>query len=417
MTIKVGILGLGTVGAAFYQLLDAVPDVAVVAIAVRDLNKPRDIKDQSLLTDDPNAVVNNPDCDIIVEVMGGIDPVYDLVATALKSGKQVVTANKALLAEKGAELFALAAEHQTALFFEAAVAGSIPIINTLQTHLASDEITSIEGILNGTSHYILSEMAEKQIDFDEALAEASAKGYAEADPSHDIKLTDAAHKLALLIRLAYKKEIDWQTLSCKGIKHVRYLDMVYAEQFGYTIKPVAQATRVKGTEDLVAHVEPMLVSQEHLLCACSGVMNAVTVESKHCDTLAFMGPGAGAMPTATSVFADFMRACRQERLDLAVKPGSVLSSEANPLTSEFYIRLIVSHEVGILARLTQLFSESGISIKAIHQKQEEVGLSENEKLIVILTEAVLDKQIDELAVKLKEDLNFAKQDKLILRII
>lgn len=423
-SIKVGILGLGTVGSGLIEMIHANQQllndrcdaqVVVKSIAVRDLKKVRsEVASHYHLTDEAESICCDPEIDVIVELIGGIEPAKTLVATALEQGMRVVTANKALMAEVGCELFDIARQKNVAIYFEAAVAGCIPIIDVLHSHLFSDVITQVQGILNGTSHFILSEMLEKKADFQSALEKAQKLGYAESDPTHDVELIDATHKLAIIAELAFGQSIDWRCIPRQGIAKIRYLDMRYAAQFDACIKPVAFMQKLSDHES-AAYVEPMLVATDHHLASCHGVMNAVYIKSQHCDESFFVGPGAGAFPTATSVFADLVRACCQEPFEIKSQPATLIGADANKALSEFYIRIIAKHEVGSLAKLTEVLSDCSISIKEIHQNQSESTLESDEKLIVIRTEPVLDKQIASLSDKLNA--HFPEETRLILRIL
>jgi len=385
--IRIGLVGCGVVGTGVLAILRSHAatiekrlgaSLAVEQIAVRNPARKRaDVVPAEILTGDPLAVARNPNVDIVVEVMGGIELAEQVVREALEQGKQVVTANKALLAEKGDALFDLARQKGLDVSFEAAVAGGIPIIRALEESLASDEILSIRGIINGTSNYILTEMAERGLDFEIALKSAQDAGYAEADPTLDISGGDAAHKLAILATLAFGVRVHPAHIATEGIDLVDANDIEYADGFGYAIRPVAIASRCKG-EVLDLRVHPALVPAANPLAHITGALNAVSVQGEQAGTCLLSGPGAGAGPTAMSVVADVIDVARNILKDASGRvPSFVHGEDAEPvvqdlndLQSSYYLRFTVRDEPGVLSEITGKLSEFGISIEKMFQNVE-----------------------------------------------
>lgn len=382
--LSIGIAGFGTVGSGLVKVLTdnaqlirerTGRDIRIKTILVRDLAKPRAVAlpDGVALTTDPTALTNDPAIDVVVELMGGIDAPRALIDAALDHGKHIVTANKALLAEDGSGLFLKAAEKGLALLYEASVAGGIPIVQTLKESLAGNHIQSLMGILNGTSNYILSEMTSCGLDFDTALQQAQAKGYAEADPTLDIDGHDAAHKLVLLIRLAYGVEYPYIEMPVKGIRHMDKLDIVFAREFGYRIKLLAQVRHVDGK--LEAGVFPTLVHHSLLLARVGGAYNAVRVEGNAVGSLFLHGRGAGDLPTASAVMGDLLTIARNAPphntgfvQQVPHKAAILPPSEA---CSSYYVRAMVRDSAGVLRDIAGALAKEDISIAQVIQKPAE----------------------------------------------
>ena len=398
--IRIGLIGCGVVGTGVLDILRSHAGtierrlgatLVVEQIAVRNLARKRsDIVPRELLTDDPFAVARNPNIDIVVELMGGIDPAEQVLREALERGKQVVTANKALLAEKGDALFDLARQKGLDLYFEAAVAGGIPIIRALEQSLASDDIQSIQGIINGTSNYILTEMAERGLDFELALASAQEAGYAEADPTLDVTGVDAAHKLAILATLAFGVRVHPAHVTTEGIEDVDAYDIEYADGFDYAIRPMAVASR-SSDDVLDLRVHPALVSIDNPLAHITGSLNALSVHGERVGTVVLSGPGAGAGPTAISVVSDVIDAARNMLKGASGRVPSFIHDEddepvvqdPNDLKSRFYLRFTVRDEPGVLSEITGKLSIFGVSIEKMFQNVETGGAGG--ATVVILT--------------------------------
>jgi len=389
--LRVALAGLGTVGGGLVELLEK--NAALVRrrtgrsielrkVLVRDVNKPRAVAlpEGCKLTADASELVEDPDIDVLVELMGGIDAPLALVTKALKNGRHVVTANKALLAVEGAELMRLAEKKNLILRYEASVAGAVPIIEALRGPLAGNRISSVLGILNGTSNYILSEMTTKGVDFDHALKQAQELGYAEANPTLDVDGQDAAHKLTLLIRLAFGVDYPFSALPVQGIRGMSPQDIAMARAFGYRVKLVAQVNRVNMDESddgpirLEAGVFPALVPQTYLLARVGGVYNAVRVNSESSGSLFFHGRGAGALPTASVVLGDLMAVARGEQPNNTgfaswnIPRAAIVPPEES--VSKYYVRTMVPDAPGVLRDLAGCMAAEGISIAQVIQKRD-----------------------------------------------
>ncbi len=384
--LRVALAGFGTVGGGLVRVLQENSelirqrtgrDIHIVKVLVRDVNKPRSVAlpEGAVLTSNPDALTDDPSIDVLVELMGGIDAPHALITRALEHGKHIVTANKALLAENGIGLFQKAAEKGLSLRYEASVAGGIPIIETLKQSLAGNRIESLVGILNGTSNYILSEMSSNGLDFDTALKQAQELGYAEADPTLDIDGHDAAHKLVLLIRLAYGEEYPYTAMPIRGIRGMSKLDIDFAREFGYRIKLIAQASMVDGKLD--AGVFPTLVHHTYLLARVGGSFNAVRVQGNAVGSLFLHGRGAGDLPTASAVMGDLLAVARGERTDntgfiaQTLERAAILPPEE--ARSRYYVRVMVHDNPGVLRDIAAAMADEGISMAQIIQKPEETG--------------------------------------------
>tara|TARA_B100001750_G_scaffold167984_1_gene136430 strand:- start:2672 stop:3991 length:1320 start_codon:yes stop_codon:yes gene_type:complete len=405
--VRIGLAGCGVVGTGILQLLRDNADtigarlgapIEVVGIAVRDPSKVRDpLVPADLLVDDPMTMARHEDVDVVVEVMGGLDPAGAVVRTALEGGKHVVTANKALIAEAGEELLELAEERRVDLYFEAAVAGGIPIIRTLREALASDRIVALSGIVNGTSNYILSRMTSEGLDFGEALAEAQAAGYAEADPTLDINGGDARHKLAILATLAFGARVDVQAIPMEGIDVVSALDIAFAQRFGYVIKPLAIG---RPTEDgsLDLRVHPALVPESSVLASIHGALNAVHIRGAMMGPALMSGPGAGALPTAMSVVSDIVDVGRNllsgahARVPSRAFRASTLQALPLRKPSEhrgrFYLRFDVHDRMGVLGRIANVLGGFGVSIEQMVQEGGRSAESPHATLVMLTHDAL-----------------------------
>jgi homoserine dehydrogenase len=330
-----------------------------------------------LLTTDPMVLANHPDIDILIEVAGGEDTPLEIVKAALASGKHVITANKALLAKHGTTLFPLAAKHNRFLAFEAAVGGGIPIIRTLHESLIGNDIQGMACIINGTCNYILTQMSQRGADFDSTLAEAQKLGYAEADPTFDIDGWDALHKVSLLASLAYGRYIDYRALHLEGIRGISSLDIEMAEELGQVIKLLGVVSQDAGGR-VFASVYPALVEKHHQIAAVNGVLNAVYLKANAVGPILLTGAGAGKLPTASSVLSDLLSVTRQLATGHAAPPSlswfaTEHAAELMPideLQTEYYLRLTALDKPGVLAKVTGILGDEGISIRALFQKPE-----------------------------------------------
>ena len=403
---NVGIVGLGTVGGGTLQVLTENKSlieqrvgrpVVVVNVATRTL-RPEQVAGIPKSGTDPFAVVDDPDVDLVVETIGGFEPAFELVRQALANGKHVVTANKALIAERGNELFALAQEKGVSLAYESSVAGGIPIIKALREGLAANRIDWLAGIINGTGNFILTEMAAKGRLFDDVLKEAQELGYAEADPTFDVEGIDAAHKLTIMASIAFGIPLQFDKTYTEGISYVTPEDIAYASELGYVIKHLGIARRTaKGIE---MRVHPTLLSRKLLLANVNGVGNAVLVHGNAVGSTNYTGPGAGAMATASAVVADIVDLARQQvaGVDKPVCPGlgyTALTEEipvlaVEDIESEYYLRIPVEDKVGAMAKISSVLESHDISIEAVIQKEP---VSETVP-IVILTHSAVEKELN-----------------------
>ncbi|TFH68540.1 homoserine dehydrogenase [Gammaproteobacteria bacterium LSUCC0057] len=406
--INVGICGLGTVGSGTVNLLRdnaeliagrAQCELVIAQIGARRPNPACDT--QSLnVTSDIFEVLVNPDIDVVVELIGGTTVAYDLVMGAIANGKHVVTANKALIAEHGGEIFAAAAKAGVMVGYEAAVAGGIPIIKALREGLAGNRVNWIAGIINGTTNFILSEMASKGTPFAKLLSDAQAKGYAEADPTFDVEGIDAAHKLVILASLGFGIPLSIEGLYSEGITKLEPLDVAYADELGYKVKHLGIARQ--SSEGVELRVHPTLVPHSSLISDVDGVLNAVMVNSDAVGTTLYSGAGAGALPTASSLVADLIDVARRS----ACKPESwppalgvpVAQLTAQPMLAieqidtAFYIRFAALDKPGVLSAVTKIMGDAGISIEAIIQREQPVG--EQFVNVIILTDVTKEQQLE-----------------------
>jgi homoserine dehydrogenase len=403
--IRLGLLGLGTVGLAAYDLLRRNQDeitrrsghaLQVVAVARRDTQAARRCVDDSVqVLADGHALVTHAEVDVVVELMGGIDPAKQWVLAAIDAGKHVVTANKALLALHGNEIFARARERGVVVAFEAAVAGGIPIIKTLREGLSANRIQWVAGIINGTTNFILTQMRQKGLDFSSALAQAQALGYAEADPTFDIEGVDAAHKIALVSAMAFGVRVQFDRVHVEGITQLQAADMRYAEQLGYRIKLLGITKRVDNGVELRVH--PTLLPQRSLLASVEDAMNAVMVCGDAVGSTLYYGKGAGGDPTASAVVADVLDVARLMDADavhhapaLAFQPSAVDDGPVLPqdeVVTSYYLRLRVRDEAGVLAQLTAILAQRHISLDAVIQREAQGDEATPHTDLIVLTHA------------------------------
>lgn len=401
--IIIGILGLGTVGTGIIRILqqNAVDiqtrtqsEIRIKSVLVRNINSIRDVSGDYELTDKPEDILRDPEIDIIVEVMGGIEPARSYILEALSNGKNVITANKDLLAQHGQELLSTAKEAGKDLYFEASVAGGIPIIAALKQSLAANRITALMGIINGTTNYILTAMAEQGRDYGEALAEAQKLGYAEANPSADVDGLDAARKLAILASIAFNSRVTLEDVYVEGISKITREDIQYANELGCTIKLLAIAKH--QDEGIELRVHPAILPKTHPLAAVNNVFNAIYVVGDAVGETMFYGRGAGSLPTGSAVVADIIQVIRnmQAKSTSAINCTCYLNlpiKKAEDFTTAFYIRLAVKDEPRVLATLALLFAEANISFASIIQKPR----TNQEAEIVLVTHPCREGQLQE----------------------
>ncbi len=415
--INVGLLGIGTVGSGTWTVLNrnqeeitrrAGRPIRITAVADRNLELARGlVGDKVKLTDDAFALVKDPDIDIVVELIGGYTTARELVLAAIENGKHVVTANKALLAVHGNEIFAAAQKKGVMVAFEAAVAGGIPIIKALREGLSANRIQWIAGIINGTTNFILSEMRDKGLSFDAALKDAQKLGYAEADPTFDIEGIDAAHKATLMASIAFGIPVQFDKAYVEGITKLQAKDIRYAEQLGYRIKLLGIAKRKEHGVELRVH--PTLIPSKRLIANVEGAMNAVLVQGDAVGATLYYGKGAGAEPTASSVIADLVDVTRLHTADkhhrvphLAFQPDQLTDFPILPIEeveTAYYLRMRAADKPGVLADITRILADLDISIDAMLQKEPAEG--EDQTDIVLLTHVAKEKAVNAAMAKIE----------------
>jgi homoserine dehydrogenase len=430
-SVKIGILGLGTVGGGTVNVLTrnakeisrrAGRDIEIAWAADRDLDSPKICNTDGIsLTDDAMAIINNPEIEIVVELIGGTGIARELVMKAIENGKHVVTANKALIALHGNELFAKAQEKGVTISFEAAVAGGIPIIKAMREGLAGNRIEWLAGIINGTGNFILTEMRDKGRDFAEVLTEAQALGYAEADPTFDVEGIDAAHKLTIMASIAFGIPLQFNKAYTEGISKISQEDVKNAGELGYRIKHLGIAK--KTPQGIELRVHPTLIPHRRLIANVDGVMNAILVHGDAVGSTLYYGAGAGSDATASAVVADIVDVVRALTSDpenrvphLAFKPDLLDNTPIMPMSqvvTSYYLRIATEDKLGVLADITRILSVNGISIEAIVQKEPEQqgGMVP----LIMLTHEVLEKNMDAAIMQI-EALSTVKDSVMLIRM-
>ncbi|MFP4182535.1 MAG: homoserine dehydrogenase [Thiohalospira sp.] len=409
--VKIGLLGLGTVGCGTATVLErnateigrrAGRAIEVAAASARDIERPRACDTSGMrLTTDPAEVVDDPGIQVVVELMGGEGLAREMVLRAIEAGKHVVTANKAMVAKHGNEIFAAAQEKGVMVAFEAAVAGGIPIIKAIREGLAGNRIEWLAGIINGTGNFILTEMRDKGRDFADVLGEAQRLGYAEADPTFDVEGIDAAHKLTILAAISFGIPLRFDDVHCEGIGHIAREDVAYADELGYRIKNIGFARQ--NEEGVELRVHPTLIPEKRLIANVDGVMNAVLVRGDAVGPTLYYGPGAGAEPTASAVVADLVDVVRALTSDpenrvphLAFQPDAIVERPILPIDAvetAYYLRLQAVDRPGVLAEITRILGEEGISIEAMMQK-EPPGSAPDSATVIMLTQRVVERSMN-----------------------
>ena len=423
--VKVGLLGLGTVGTGVVRIVEGHRDdligqvgspIEIGRIAVRQPDKPRAVAvDPAKLTDDPWEVVRDPEIDVVVEVMGGVEPTKAYILDALKRGKHVVTANKDLMALCGSEILSTAREHGCDVMYEASVAGGIPIIRTLIEGFSSDRIDRIMGIVNGTTNYILTKMSQEGASYEEVLREAQQLGYAEADPTSDVEGLDAARKMTILATIGFRMHVELSDVEVQGISKVTKEDIACAKKLGYELKLIGIADR--QDDRISVSVQPTMVKRDHPLASVSGVFNAVFVRGEAVGETMFYGAGAGELPTATSVVADLVAVAKNLKLGVngkqsaAVFKEKILKSEAEVAYKNFLL-LRVMDRAGVLAQITQVFAEHEVSLESVLQQPT---ASDNTADLVIITHDA-SRAAMKRVLKAFESLNVIRQVKSVYRV-
>ena len=415
--INVGLIGAGTVGSGTYKVLKensleiyrkTKKEITVFALAEKDLKRAKEVvDDKTKILKDAFDLIKDKNIHIVVELIGGTGVAKDLVEAAIKNNKHVVTANKALIALHGNELVNLANKHNVILAYEAAVAGGIPIIKSLREGLASNKVKWIVGILNGTTNYILTEMKENNLTFDVALKQAQELGFAEADPTFDIEGIDAAHKITILSSIAFGIPLNFNLVYVEGISEINQKDIIYAEELGYRIKLLAITKFHNDSIELRVH--PTLIPEKRLVANVNGSMNAVLIQSNMVGPTLYYGAGAGSEPTASAVVADIIDIARNIDLqkvshvpilgfiDDEIKDKKILAIEE--IACEFYLRLTMENQSGVLAKITQIFASNSISIDAMVQKE----IHDNDAIadIIVITSGVVENKMNKIISKIE----------------
>ncbi|CDE43403.1 homoserine dehydrogenase [Clostridium sp. CAG:768] len=411
--IKIGLIGLGTVGSGVFKTLQSFDNVEVKSIAVRNINKKRNIKglDESIVTDDAYKIVNDPEIDIVAELVGGLEPAFDLIATAIKNGKHIVTANKELLAKRGEELFKIAEEYNRVILYEAAIAGGIPIIMPIKTILAGNKINHIEAIVNGTTNYILTKMDVQGAQYSDVLKEAQELGYAEADPTGDVEGFDAAYKIATLASITFNKRIKIENVYREGITKIRAEDMKAANDLGYKIKLIASA-HMDDNENVDVRVHPMLVSKKSTLAHIDYVTNAVSLSGHPIGSVTLSGPGAGEFPTASSVVGDILAIAAEIGKSDYILPmmrckhnDDAHMINISDTTNKYYISINAKNNKGVIGKIGTICANNDISLASIVQR---CVSDDNTADITVITELVKEKNMQNAIKQIEQDGNIVK---------
>ena len=416
--IKIGLIGLGTVGSGVFKTLQNFENVEITKIAVRNKNKKRNIEnlDESIITDNPYEVVNDPEIQIVAELVGGIDPAFDLIKTAIKNGKHIVTANKELLAKHGEELFNFAESNNKVVLYEAAIAGGIPLIMPIKTILAGNKINKIKAILNGTTNYILTKMDVQGASYEDVLKESQELGYAEADPTGDVEGFDAAYKITTLATIAFGKRIKIDKVYREGITKISPDDMKAANEMGYKIKLIASAELNKdGRADVRVH--PMLVPKSKTLAHIDYVTNAVSLTGHPVGDVTLSGPGAGEFPTASSVVGDILAIAAELGKTDYILPmmrchhdENAVMMDVSETKNKYYLSITAQNSKGVIGRIGKACEENNISLASIVQKEVAEGTAAR---ITVITELCREKDMQNVITIFNNDPAITKVNSLI----
>ena len=418
--INIGIIGFGVVGSGVYSLLEKNSaiitertGIQIQIAAICDLNTDmvKKTTNHPGVTSKWEEIIDNPDIEIVVELIGGINPAKDIILAAFSKGKSVVTANKKLLAEEGEEIFNTANSSNVQLGYEASVAGGIPCIQALKHGLVGNKVKSVIGILNGTTNYILTKMTETSANFDDVLKDAQAKGFAEADPTFDIEGFDAGHKITLLSMLSYNKKVSYKDIQIDGITKLRTLDFEFAEEMGYTIKLLGICNEVNGKLDIRVH--PAMLPNRHPLSSVNDEFNAVMFDCDMTDPILLYGKGAGSDPTASAVVGDIVQIGRLKEIP---EPALIINGDATLLTSEerishYYIRIYTEDQPGLLAKIAGVFGNNNISIASVLQKE----MAESVIPLIIVTHDVKESDMKKAIHEINE-FDFIKNEIVVIKI-
>lgn len=410
--LKIGIIGLGTVGCGVVKVLEKFSDIEIISASVKNLSKKRDVEIKNLTTDSMQ-IATNPEIDVVVEVAGGCG-ILEVLKTAIQNKKHIVTANKELLARHGAELFDLARENGVVILYEAAVAGGIPLILPIKTSLVANEFRSVAGILNGTTNYILTKMEEENLSYDECLAKAQALGYAETDPTGDVEGYDAMYKIAILANIVFGKRIDVNKIYREGITKITAQDIKIADELGYKIKLIAQAKKLDDGIDVRVH--PMLVSKANPISDIKNATNAVMLDGFPVDKVMFVGPGAGQFPTASSVVGDILSLKAEFGACDNILPMTVChhSEYANQIVIDetkncYYLSIVARNVKGVIGAIGCACAQSNVNISCVIQKGDN---GDGSATIIVITEETLEKDMNQMIQKLEKENNIQITNKI-----
>lgn len=394
--LKIGIIGLGTVGTGVVKTLKKFNNIKILKAAVKNINKKRDVS-LDYITDDPYEIANDPEINVVVEVAGGVDPCLDVLKTAIKNKKHIVTANKELLAKFGDEIFNLANENNVTVLYEAAVAGGIPIIGPIKTTLRGNEFDKVVGILNGTTNYILTKMEADNLSYADCLKQAQELGYAETDPTNDVEGFDTMFKTAILANIVFHKKIDLSKIYREGITKISIDDIKCAKEFGYKIKLMGIAKKVQNKDVLDIRVHPVLVSEKSMVSGINNATNTVLLEGFPVGEIMFTGPGAGEAPTASSVVGDILAIASEISYTDTVLPYSRVKPQDNAIQQDiletknsYYIAINAQNARGTIGTIGTICAKNNINLQSIIQK----GIKEdNTAQIIVITETSLEADI------------------------
>ncbi|MBU1043678.1 MAG: homoserine dehydrogenase [Candidatus Omnitrophica bacterium] len=424
--INLGLIGFGTIGSGVVKILQQKAkvfgkklglNICLASICDLDIDSTRGLDiDRNILTSDVQKILNDDNIQIIIELIGGIHPAKEFIIQALKNKKYVVTANKALLAEEGAEIFEVAKANGVDVYYEASVGGAIPIIRTLRDGLVADRIETVYGIINGTCNYILSQMAQKGCDFKIALREAQKKGYAESDPTLDINGGDSAHKIAILARLSFGHEVDFKDVYFEGIENIDLCDIRYAAEMGYCIKLLAIAKKTEGSVQLRVH--PTLLPKKHLLANVEGISNAIVLRSDFVGEQMLHGPGAGQLPTASAVVSDIISIAQKMQVSLTqnnclvnIDPEKLKVNAIDNIETRYYFRFSALDEPAVLSQIAAILGKNNISIYSVIQKGRR---QEQSVHVVMMTHDAREKDIAQALLEIN-DLPVIKRKSVAIR--
>ncbi len=403
--LKIGIIGLGVVGTGVVKALSKFENIKILKAAVKNLNKTREVT-VPYVTDNPFEIANDPEIDVVVEVAGGVDPCFEVLKTAIRNKKHIVTANKELLAKHGDEIFALANENNVTVLYEAAVAGGIPIIGPIKTTLRGNQFNKVMGILNGTTNYILTKMEQDGLSYEECLKQAQELGYAEFDPTNDVEGFDTMFKIAILSNIVFHKKIDYTKIYREGITKITSDDIKCANELGYKIKLVGLAQKIENSEALDIRVHPVLVSNKNTISKINNAINTVLLEGYPVGSVMFTGPGAGEAPTASSVIGDILAIASEISYTDTILPSSRVKTEEVAIQEDilntknsYYIAINAKNDRGIIGSIGMICAKNNINLQSILQK----GIKEdNTAFIVVITESTYEKDIQNAIKELNE---------------